>query len=244
MRLKPYAVIEYGCTEPVGRMSARLATDGPDGQERLLGRTRTSAPASLQGPAIYIVHHQNLRGPMTSMAWFNQPMRPWVLSVFCERKACFRQFYDYTLTQRLHYPPAVAAAIAWPVSFLVPLLMRSMRALPVYRDPRETIKTFRLSLAALRDGENLLISPDVDYADSSERVGELYEGFLNLEKHYRRETGLHLPFVPLHIDVQSRRILAGQTIYLRDDIPFKEARAEASHTLRCAMQDMEQACEA
>lgn len=194
-------------------------------------------------PTVFIVHHQNLRGPITTMAWFDRALRPWVLSAFCARETCFRQFCDYTFTQRYHYRRASAAALAYPISFLVPALMNSMRALPVYREPRETIKTFRQSLAALQAGQSLLISPDVNYADSSETIGELYEGFLSLEKYYQRETGLHVPFVPLHIDVPGRRILVGQSFRFRDDIPFKEAKSEASRKIRTEMQRLEQSCE-
>lgn len=196
---------------------------------------------ALPEPAVYVVHHQNLRGPLTSMAWFRRPMRPWVLSVFCDRRACFEQYYGYTLTQRYHFWKPVAATFAYLMALYVPALMHSMRALPVYREPRETIRTFRLSLAALMAGESLLISPDVDYKDSSETVGELYEGFLSLEKYYFRDTGRHVPFIPLHIDVPGHRILVGRTVYCRGDLPAKAARSEASHELRGEMLRMEQA---
>jgi hypothetical protein len=33
-------------------------------------------------PAVYVVHHQNLKGPLLGMAWFPVAVRPWVLNVF------------------------------------------------------------------------------------------------------------------------------------------------------------------
>jgi hypothetical protein len=194
---------------------------------------------STAGPKVYIVHHQNLRGPITSMAWFNQPLRPWVLSVFCERQSCFDQFYNYTFTERFGFKRPLAAIISFPISFFVPALMRSTNVIPVYRQPRETIKTFRQSLEALAAGENLLISPDVDYASTSDETGEVYDGFLSLEKHYYRTAKEHISFIPLHIDVKERRILIGSEIIFREDINFREAKSEAAQRLRAEMDRLE-----
>lgn len=175
-------------------------------------------------PAVYVVHHQNMRGPILSLAWFDLPARPWALSVFCSRKSCFEQYYNYTFTKRFGMPRLVALVLAFPLSFFISTLMNSMGAIPVFRGSREIIKTFKESVASLIQGENLLIFPDIDYTNESSDIGEIYSGFLSLEKYYIKETGRHLAFVPLHINRSDCCIHEGQAVYFEDGKDFKEER--------------------
>lgn len=172
--------------------------------------------------AVYLVHHQNLRGPLLSMLWFNKPLRPWALSVFCEQATCFRQYYDYTFTKRLHMPRFLAAGLAYVLSFWVSGLMPHIRAIPVYRGTQAIIKTFRQSLIALQNGENLLICPDIDYSDKNPHMGEMHKGFLLLDRFYHRATGGHLSFIPLHISDKPNCIHVGRAISFTSELSYRE----------------------
>jgi 1-acyl-sn-glycerol-3-phosphate acyltransferase len=189
-------------------------------------------PAQMPEPAVYVVHHQNLRGPLLGMAWFPFDIRPWVLNVFFSQRACFDQYYHYTFTQRLKIPKVLAAVLAWPLSFFVSSLMHSMRAIPVHRDSAAVITTFRESVKALLAGESLLLAPDIDYADDRAEVGDLYDGFLDLERFYQRKTGHHLPFIPLQLDHSNRQIVSGKPLYFPDTIPFQKAKPDLYQRLK------------
>lgn len=183
-------------------------------------------------PVVYVVHHQNLRGPILSLAWLNIPLRLWALSVFSDQRTCFRQYYDYTFTQRLGMPKGIAALIAFPVSFCVSGIMQVIRAIPVFRGSRAIANTFRQSITALINGENLLISPDIDYSDSSANMGEMYDGFLDLERYYLKQTGHHLAFVPLHISKRKHCIYEGKAVYFTTEGDFKREKAKVYDRLR------------
>jgi hypothetical protein len=178
----------------------------------LTPRYETYPSAASETPAVYIVHHQNLRGPVLSMAWLQKPLRLWVLSVFCHRKTCYDQYMHYTFTKRFGMPRILAAAAAAPLSVMIPALMRSMGAVPVYRGSRDIVKTISESIARLTNGESLLICTDIDYADTGSHMGEMHEGFLELEKFYLKQTGRHLAFVPIYISRTSHSIYLGETV--------------------------------
>lgn len=163
-------------------------------------------------PAVYIVHHQNLRGPVLSMAWLNKPLRLWVLSVFCDKKTCYDQYVHYTFTKRFGMPRILAAVAAAPLSVMIPKLMHSMGAVPVYRGSRDIVKTISESISRLTNGESLLICTDIDYADTSAHMGEMHEGFLELEKFYMKQTGRHLAFIPIYISRTAHCIYLGETV--------------------------------
>lgn len=191
---------------------------------RLMGRRFISKyVGEINTPAVYIVHHQNLKGPILTMAWCNNRIRLWVLSVFCSRQACFQQYYNYTFTKRFGLPKTLSAAIALPLSIFVSSLMKSMRAIPVFRGSRAILKTFRQSLTALLCGENVLICPDIEYTDKSPDIGEIYDGFLNLERFYLKKTGKHLAFVPVHINKTEHIICFGNAVYFSTALNFKQS---------------------
>lgn len=188
-----------------------------------------SAPTT---PAVYIVHHQNLRGPLICMTWFSITLSPWVLSVFCNQNECFRQYYNYTFTKRFGIPKIIAAIIAFPLSYFITGLMKIIQAIPVFRGSKDILKTFNQSISALIKGQSLLICPDIDYTDTSSSIGELYLGFLSLEKYYMKQTNKHLAFVPLQISKDKHCIYVGESIYFNECIDFKEERAKVYETIK------------
>jgi hypothetical protein len=183
-------------------------------------------------PAVYLVHHQNTKGPFITMAWLPFSVRPWVLGVFCSPKGCFDQYYHFTFTKRFGMPKAIAAVCAYPLSYFVSAVMKSMRSIAVFRDSKAIVTTFMQSIDALTDGESLLISPDIDYDSTDPEMGEMYQGFLDLEKFYWKQTGQHLAFIPLFISEKKRYIFAGEPIYFQKESEFKREKADAYSRLK------------
>lgn len=193
----------------------------------------------LAQPVVYVVHHQNLRGPVMSLAWFDRPLFPWIFHVFCEQSACFRQYYGYTFTKRFGLPKPLAALIAWPLSFFIARLMLGSQGIPVYRDSKAIIRTFWQSLNVLKEGKSLLICPDIDYTDTGESMGEMHLGFLNLDKFYYEQTGNHLAFVPLYVSKRTAFIYAGKAVGFDTADNFKQERAKVYERLKKEFQVLE-----
>lgn len=182
-------------------------------------------------PVVYVVPHRNLTGPFSVMVWIPKRPRLWVLNVFVERQLCFQQFYGYTFTERFGWPRALAAPVCSLLSIAVPDLMASIRAIPVHRGSRAVLDTVKESAAALAAGEDLLISPDIEYTDAGSTVGEMYQGFLTLERHFYRQHGRHLTFIPVDVDSSARTICFGQPIRFGDG-DFHQERDQVAEQLR------------
>ncbi len=197
---------------------------------------------NMLSPVIYVSHHQNLYGPLAIMAWFQKPVRILVYFAFFEQNSCYRQFMDYTFTERLGWNHQVAACIAKPVSYYISRLIRSMGAIPVYRGTRQVLDTIEASEAALLRGESLLLFPDVDYTNSSGEMGKMYKGFLHLEKYYYKSTGKHISFVPLYVSKKMRRIITGDAIHFGRQEDFKQEKERVYHEIHTSINRMAQAC--
>lgn len=197
---------------------------------------------SLPPCAAYVVHHQNLRGPVQVMRSMPVPPRPWVLHVFFSYGECYRQYAGYTFSKRLHWPRLLASAVSAPLSLFVSALVKSCRAVPVYRSLTHLRDTFRASLDSLLRGESVLIAPDVHYEDDGPLMREMYEGFLQLAPLYRKRTGKPLPFVPLYCSPARGELFVGEPVYFRADVPFSEERVRVARHLTDAINDMARAC--
>lgn len=155
--------------------------------------------AQMPWPAVYICRHKNMSGPIRTLLWLPRPVRPWVFSVFCESHTCYRQFHEYTLTQRLHWPVWLADIVARMIGFFMPKLLRSMGVIPVYRGSARSYITLRATLQALKQGDSVILYPDINYTDTSDAPGDFYRGYLLLGTMYHRATGRNLQFVPLRV---------------------------------------------
>ena len=194
-------------------------------------------------PAVYICRHGNMRGPVLSMVNIPMPVHAWVFHVFANKEACYKHYSEYTFSVRFGWKKWKANLVSWLVAGGVARLINSMGGIPVYRNSAKVMSTFRLSLDALGRGESLLIFPEVDYTAEDGDVGKMYEGFLMLEKMYLKETGKHLPFVPLHLSEKDRKIVLGEPICFRDDVPFAQERGEVIRQLQKALNELKEADE-
>ncbi|RKJ70819.1 glycerol acyltransferase, partial [Butyricicoccus sp. 1XD8-22] len=84
-------------------------------------------------PVVYISHHQNMFGPFHALLWSPIHIHPWVLHVFSDRKECYKQYSEYTFSERAGMNKTVAKLIAYPLSFFITALINSLRAIPVNR---------------------------------------------------------------------------------------------------------------
>jgi hypothetical protein len=129
-------------------------------------------------------------------------------------------------------PKAIARFVVFPIAFFVSWLLNAIKAIPVYRGKREIILSFKQSVTALINGESLLISPDINYTDTGSEMGEMYDGFLNIDKYYSKETNKHIAFVPIHIDKTTRTIYIGKNIFFSGNSFFKDERKEIINKLQ------------
>lgn len=181
-------------------------------------------PKNINRPVVYISHHQNLFGPFVTMLWFPKHLHAWILHVFLDQDACYKQYVDYTFTARFGLNKHLAKICAFPLSYAITKVLNSGKGIPVYRGSRKILHTFNLSIAALCRGESIVIFPDIDYSDHSSSTKDMYDGFLYLEKYYFKTTGKHVCFIPLYASKNKQLLLAENEIYFRNGEDFNTER--------------------
>lgn len=192
------------------------------------------------GPCVFVVHHQNLSGPVHALLTLPIHAHMWVYKVFLDRKECFKQYADYTFTKRFGMPRIVAVPLAWFISLFVPAILRSFSAIPVYRSTRNIVETFSISHTSLIRGESLIVAPDVDYDSDSSLMGEIYTGFLHLEKTYFKETKKHLSFIPMAYNAIEKKLVLAEAIRFDDDTPYAEQKDMVAERIRKSINDIKE----
>ena len=211
------------------------------GVRPFLHRWDTSGAQKAQPPAVYVVHHRNMSGPVHTLALLPDEPRPWVLHVFLDRHECFAQYYGYTFRKRFGWPAPAAWAAAGVLSLTVPAVVRSFGAIPVYRSLKETRDMMEQSAQALLRGESIMLCPDVAYDSAAPATGEIYKGFLQLEKLYHAGTGAHLRFVPVYCG-KTKRIVTGEPVCFSDGAPFRTQREEVAGRIVDGLNALAAAC--
>lgn len=216
---------------------------------RSLVRTCISPKYSVQvpdelmdSPAVYISHHQNLFGPLAAQLWFPKSLHVWILHVFLDREACYKQYAEYTFSQRFRMNKTLAKWCAWLLSYAIPKFLNSGKGIPVYRGSRKIMETFRITVEALMKGDSIVIFPDRDYSDESSGVKEMYDGFLYIEKYYHKAAGKHVQFVPLYVSKKQTMLITGEPVCFRDGEDFNHERKRVHQNIHDSLNRLAVLC--
>ena len=180
-------------------------------------------------PVVYVARHLNTHGPFTTIKWLNFDVHPMVLNCFFRQKDCYRQFNDFTFSVRQNKKKRRFGLKAFVSSIFVSKSIRALKAVPVYRNGKESVKTFKKAMECLQKGESLIVYPDIEYTASSDKISDIYDGFLYLGQLYYKRTGKELRFVPIYINDEKRSINEKSAVIVNDfkqDAPFAKEYLE------------------
>ncbi len=166
---------------------------------------------------VYVCRHLNMQGCYTFVKTVKFHLHIMTFNVFFKFKTAYAQYSGITFAEQGKKPSLGSRLRALPAALFVPALVRSTRAIPVYRgETTDSVKTVKAMVSALSRSENVLVFPDIDYKAGYDKVSDIYKGFLLAEKHYFRKYGKHIKFVPVYIDSESA------TIEIREPISFED----------------------
>lgn len=121
--------------------------------------------AKLPAPAVLLVRHNNLKGPIRAFLSFKEHPSIWVLDCFFHYHSCYEQYRNYTFSLRKGKNPKGFSLKAASAAAVVVPLIRKIKAVPVYRGSRNIKKTFQQSLFLLQQNKRLVIAVDKNYHD-------------------------------------------------------------------------------
>ena len=156
-----------------------------------------------------------------------------ILNTFFDKKATYRQYKDFTFSEKQGKKKKKFSLKAYFCSRFVVKLVHSVKGIPVYRGQDvNSITTFKKALEALKKKQSVIVYPDIDYSGDGKEVSEIYDGFLYLGELYKRRMKKSLKFVPIYINESDHTI--NECGHITVD-SFKEERKEAAEYIKAAI---------
>lgn len=191
---------------------------------------KTTLP-DLDQPIVFVSHHENLKGPIRILIWTPIFMRTWVLSTLTNKEEAYKHFRDFTFSVRFGFPKTIANLLAKPVSRVTAYILNQIRVIPVFRKSRKIVETLSESVETIAEKVPVLIFPDVDYSSDAKKMGDIYEGFLMIEKMYYRKFKEHVNFIPMYANRRKFKIQFGTPVQFNDSENFNAQRSLVAEEL-------------
>ena len=211
---------------------------------KVLGRENTAALED--GTMVLVCNHGELYGPIVTTLYIPISFRPWTISKMMDGDVIVRHIYENTILRQKWLPDALKLPLTKLISPICIWAFKSLEAIPVYRgNPRELMKTFRLTIEAMQAGDNILLFPERDRPEQPgqrgyvlEGVGELYTGFAMIAPAYYAKTHKRVVFLPIYASKQLRTLTIGKGVTYNPEAPATDEKMRIVHTLLGRMQAM------
>ena len=184
--------------------------------------------------AIILSNHEGTDAPLTLELYCDQPVRFWGAS---EMNSGLISMYKYQTKvyfhQRKHWNIWLARLFCLIASPLTNLFYKGLNLISTYRDIRFT-RTIRESMAALKNGENVVIFPEDASKGYLEELEGFFQGFVMLaEVCYRR--GMDVPIYVTYFKKKDLVYMVDAPILYSELIKNGATRAEIAKRLldRC-----------
>lgn len=161
-------------------------------------------------PCVVVGNHAQAYGPIYMELYLPRKRAIWCIAEMMHLREvpdyAFRDFWSRKpLWCRWFY--RLLSFVAAPI---VVCVLNNAHTIGVYRDSR-VINTMRESLKRMKEGASIVVFPEHEVFRNG-IVWEFQEGFVNLARMYRRQTGESVDFVPMYVAPRLRRVCFGSPI--------------------------------
>ena len=177
-----------------------------------------------EGPAVIVANHMGAKGPIGVFCSLPMRLYPWTLINTMDKKLAPEQVRLDLAEAELRLKPPLSGWLAHAICAISVPFLNSVGCIPVYHTREELEKTYRQSLALLRRGEFLIITPEdpKGIPDKETGIRPFKKGFLRLGELYSHETGQRLAFYPVTVH-ETSRVIVGKPFFYN---PLNEAECE------------------
>ena len=190
-------------------------------------------------PCVFVCNHGEIFGPVVCTLFSPFPFRAWSAYEMLDKKAVI----DRTMNGTFDSVKGVKRKLLqWLMENVgAPFLtwmLRSEFCIPVYHDnPRKLMQTFRETIAAMQEGDNILVFPEnaetaPGHKYVEEGVSEFFTGFTMIGQMYYHKTGKCPLFVPMYANKKKRVITYGEPTRYDPNMPSGKEKVRLCDYLR------------
>lgn len=196
-----------------------------------------------EGAVVFVANHYEIYGPIVTILRMPFATRPWVNARMLDKKVLAEQMQFGVDNMCKALPKKLRNKLPDMLQPLVYKVMTSIEPIAVHRDSsREVINTFKDTVEALEQGDNILVFPEKPeagkhYSDDG-AVDAFYTGFADIGRMYYRKTGKKVRFYPVYVDKNNREIVIGEGLEYNSENPKQDEKRRIAEVLNARMQAM------
>lgn len=186
---------------------------------------------NLPGEACIIVgNHTQMNGPICAELYIPGKRSIWCAWQMMHIKEVPSYAYQDFWSGKPKYICWFYKLLSYIIAPLSVCVFNNAHTIPIYHDGR-IITTFKKTLAALQEDTNIVIFPEC-YEPYNHIVNQFQDKFIDIAKLYDKKTGNALPFVPMYIAPNLKKLYLGKpTLYNPNNTIEVERRRIATYLM-------------
>ncbi len=173
-------------------------------------------------PCVIVANHCQMNGPIATELYFPGNHYIWCAGEMMHLKAVPDYAYQDFWGRKPGYIRWFYRLLSYIIAPISVCVFNNAHTVAVYRDKR-IISTFRDTLARLKEGANVIIFPEHD-APFNHILCDFQDGFVDIARSYRKQTGKVLQFVPMYLAPKLGKMVLGKPIAYCPEASVKEER--------------------
>lgn len=173
-------------------------------------------------PMVVVGNHAQLHGPIVCELFFDDSFHTWCAGEMMKLKDVPAYAFKDFWSEKPGYIRWLFRIASYAIAPLSVVVFNNARTIGVYHDNR-ILSTFRQSLAKLQNGESLVIFPEHNI-ERNNIIYDFQDKFVDIARLYYKKTGKNLPFVPMYVAPELKKLYLGTPIYFCADNPPDEER--------------------
>lgn len=189
-----------------------------------------------QEPALIVGNHSQMYGPIGCELYFPGTRYIWCAGQMMHLKDvpdyAYQDFWSGK-PKAIRWFYRLLSYIIAPISVCI---FNNANTIGVYRDSR-ILSTFKNTAKCLENGASVIVFPECNEAHNH-IVHQFQENFVDIARLYYKRTGKALPFVPLYIAPNLKRMYIGEPIIYQPDAPSQQERYRICQALMDAITEI------
>ena len=173
-------------------------------------------------PCLLVGNHAQMNGPIIGDLYIPEKRSIWCAGAMMHLKEVPSYAYQDFWSEKPKSIRWFYKLLSYVIAPLSVGIFNQPHIIGVYRDSR-IMSTFRRTVSALADGANVVVFPEQNQPHNH-IVNDFQEGFADIARLYTRRAGTPLPFVPMYVAPNLKKVCFGTPITFCPDNPKEQER--------------------
>lgn len=189
-----------------------------------------------QGSCLVVGNHAQMNGPIVCELYFPIDRFTWCTGQMMHLKEVPQYAYQDFWSQKPKWTRWFYKLLSYVIAPISVCVFNQAKTIPVYKDAR-IITTFKQTAKRLKEGSTVVVFPEQDVPYNA-ILSDFQDKFIDIARLHFKQTGKALPFVPMYIAPNLKKLYLGEPVCFQPDMPMEEERQRIKTALQERITEM------